>query len=214
MIERLNELWRTGRLVAEHPVASLEPERNALVDWIRKAEAEYRPQLPIAPPPLDVASAIWSVQQFYRASQLMVHRELGEEFIQSGLETEPFEERTPSCHSATDAIATDAIASIHYSVDLLLRFLPDLQRLAKAASSSDPLLAQMDAWAARWPLSAARMQNQTVCQEKLEPILLNRCLRIMYIERVLDRGPFCQMEMDRWNKINAQYEWKTFDTHR
>ncbi len=209
MIDRLNELWRTGRLVAEHPVAAIEPERNALIGWLLKAEAEYRLQLPSAPPPLDVASAIWAAQQFYRASQLLVHRELGEELIQSGLETEPLEAAMPSNNTASDAIA-----SIHYSVDLHFRFLPDLRRLAKAASSSDPILLKIDAWAEQWPLSAARMQNPIVSQEKLEPILLNRCLRIMYIERVLDRSPISQMEMDRWTKIHAQYEWSSFDTHR
>ncbi len=209
MIDRLDELWHTGRLVAEHPVASSEPETDVLIDWLRKAETEYRKQLPSTPPPLDISSAIWAVQQFYRASQLMVHRELGEEFIQSGLETEPPEAPMPSIDSAFLASA-----SIHYSVDLFFRFLPDIQRLAIAACSSDPLLMQMDAWAKRWPLSAARMQNQTVDQEKLEPILVNRCLRTMYIERVLDRNPFSQVEMERWSKIHAQYEWKTFDNHR
>lgn len=209
MIDRLDELWHTGRLVAEHPVASSEPERDALVAWLRKAEFEYRKQLPSTPPPIDISSAMWAIQQFYRASQLMVHRELGEEFIRSGLETEPPEAPMTSIDSAIVAFA-----SIHYSVDLLFRFLPDLQRLAIAASSSDPLLVQMNAWAARWPLSAARMQNPTVSQEKLEPILVNRCLRTMYIERVLDRNPFSQAEMERWSKIHAQYEWKTFDNHR
>jgi len=209
MIDHLNELWHTGRLVAIHPVASPEPEIVTLVDWLQKAEAEYRKQLPSAPPPLDIGSAIWAVQQFYRASQLLVHRELGEEFIQNGLETEPMEAPMPSIGAAAHAIA-----SIHYSVDLLFRFVPDLQRIATATSSSDPLLVTIDAWAERWPLSAARIQNQNVCPEKLEPILLNRCLRIMYIERVLDRSPFSPMEMERWTKIHAQYEWKTFDTHR
>lgn len=208
-MNRFDELWQTGRLVAEHPVNSAEPETDILVGWLREAETEYRKQLPIAPPPLDIASAIWALQQFYRASQLMVHRELGKEFILSGLETEPTDLQPPAGDSPMEGVA-----SIHYSVDLLFRFLPDLMRLTKAACASDPLLVQLEAWANRWPLSAARIQAQTVSQEKLEPILLNRCLRIMYIERVLECNPFSQVEMDRWTKINAQYEWKTFASHR
>jgi len=209
LIRLLDELWHTGRLVALHPVAAPEMNSDAIADWLTRAEAEYREQLPSVPPALDLSSAVWATQQFYRAAQLMVYRELGEEFILTGLETEPTD-----ASRFGDAANATAIASIHYSVDLLFRFLPDLERLTKAASPTDPLLKQIDAWAARWPLSSARMKRPAEIQEKLEPILRDRCLRIMYIERVLDSGPASADESDRWNKINAQYEWKTFDRQR
>ena len=207
MINALNELWHTGRLVALHPVAMPESNSDAIADWLRKAEAEYREQLPGVPPALNLPLAVWATQQFYRAAQLMVYRELGEEFILTGLETEPAE-------LAIGEANAPEIASIHYSVDLLFRFLPDLERLTKAASLADPLLKQIEAWAERWPLSSARMKRQVEIREKLEPILRNRCLRIMYIERVLDGSSVSADEADRWNKINAQYEWKTLDSQR
>lgn len=48
MIASLNELWRTGRFVAEHPVAMLEPDEQTLANWIVAAELEcarYRDQI-------------------------------------------------------------------------------------------------------------------------------------------------------------------------
>ncbi len=209
VINTLDELWRTGRLVALHPVATPETSSDAIADWLSKAEAEYREQLPSVPPALNLPIAVWATQQFYRDAQLMVYRELGEEFIVTGLETEPADFAI-----SIGEVNAPEIASIHYSVDLLFRFLPDLERLAKAASPADPLLKQIEAWAERWPLSSARMKPQAEIQEKLEPILRDRCLRIMYIERVLDGGSVSADEADRWNKINAQYEWKTFDSQR
>ena len=78
VIASLNELWRTGRFVAEHPVAMMEPDEQTLVDWILAAELEYRAQLPSNPPKVDCYCAVWAMKQFVRASQWMVHRELGE----------------------------------------------------------------------------------------------------------------------------------------
>ena len=210
MIDVLEELWQTGRLVATHPVASTQTDETTLVEWLTRVEHQYRLQLPNTPPPLEIEWALWAVQQFYRAALLLVHRELGEQFIWMGLETEPAE----SMKGGDREWTTLQVASIHYSVDLHFRFLPDLERLTKAAVPSDPLLKQIEAWAERWPLSAARMHNKSVGQEKLEPILLNRCLRVMYIERVLDRGPHSSTDVDHWNKINAQYEWMTLDRQR
>ncbi len=210
MIERLDELWQTGRLVAAHPVASAHPDDAGLVDWLSRVEHQYRLQLPSTPPPLEFKWALWAIQQFYRASQLMVHRELGEQFIRMGLETEPVGLLGKGTHEPTML----ELASIHYSVDLHFRFLPDLERLTKAADPTDPLLQQFGAWADRWPLSGARLHRKSIDQGKLEPILLNRCLRIMYIERALDRGPNASADVEHWNKLNAQYEWKTLDSKR
>ena len=210
MIEGLQQLWQTGRLVVTHPVASEQPDQATLAEWLTLVEKPYRMQLPNTPPPLEITWAIWAVQQFYRASQLMVHRELDEQFIWMGLQTEPAELHETNARELT---ATE-VASIHYSVDLHFRFLPDLERLAKAAIPSDPLLKQIDAWAERWPLSGARLHRKSIDPEKLEPILRNHCLRIMYIERVLDRSPNASTDVDYWTKLNAQYEWKTLDSLR
>jgi hypothetical protein len=192
MIASLNELWLTGRLIAEHPVAQREISDLELQQWIVAAEVQYRNQLPNCPPPVDTNWAVWAVRQFMRAAQLLVHRELGEEFIRSGLESEPVES-VLTFHQAS----AGQQASIHYSVDLVFRFLPDLERLAKAASPADPLLDQLRDWGQRWPLSGARMQtahelkegNSVTEDERLEPIFMDRCLRILYIERLLGPNP-------------------------
>ena len=204
MIASLNELWRTGRFVVEHPVAIVEPDEQTLVDWIVAAELEYRAQLPSNPPKVDCFCAVWAMKQFVRASQLMVHRELGEQFIQSGLEAEPADVALRISN-----LNRTEYASIHYSVDLTFRFLPDLERLTKAASQTDPLLNHIALWADRWPLSFARTLRAKIELEKMEPILQNRCLRILYIERALGPNP-TSVETDYWAKTHDQYEWKSF----
>ena len=203
MIASLNELWRTGRLIAEHPVSQHEPSDMTLINWIETAEQEYRQQLPNHPPELDCVLAIWAVKQFIRASQLLVHRELGEQFIASGLESEPVDELLSSTISNASEQAT-----VHYTVDLMFRFLPDLERLTRAASLSDPLLEQISKWANRWPLSSARMSGLQIEPNRLEPILQNRCLRIMYIERTLGSNASPDA-LAHWSHVHAQYEWKT-----
>jgi hypothetical protein len=206
MLASLNEMWTTGRLLAVHPVAMKEPAATEIDRWLLSAEQVYRKQLPPHAPVVNLDWARWAVQQFFRASQLLVHRDLGEQFILTGLETDPaFLTVLP----VNDLPVNDlpAHSSIHYSVDLVFRFLPDLNRLAKAASSSDPLLQQIQAWFDRWPLSGARMHlgiaPEPCLLEKLEPILYDRCLRILYIERVLGPSPTAE-QVNAWSIIHAQ----------
>lgn len=208
MIDSLEELWSTGRLTVVHPVNHIEPSQDCLAEWIGEAERLYRLQLPNNPPAVNMDLAIWGLNQFYRAAQLMVYRELGEQFIESGLEIEP-----DFCLQNWSQWSPVERASAHYSVDLFFRFLGDLQRLAKAASPADLLVKQVESWADRWPLSGARIGESVVLEENLEPILLNRCLRILYIERKQDRN-ISSDEMDHWSLVNAQYEWKTIDTQK
>jgi hypothetical protein len=203
LIEQLDALWTTGSLLAVHPVSSDEESDDEIRSWLEPMESMYRLQLPDQPPNLNPESAVWAARQFYRAAQLVVHRELGEAFIQSGLELEPrFDRPVPS---------EKEHASIHYSVDLHFRFLPDLMRIAGAMSPTDPLIDQLNAWSDRWPLSGARIASQSIeapLSRQLEPILSNRCLRILYIERRFSDPKISHDEVLFWNQVSEQHDWK------
>jgi hypothetical protein len=201
LIEQLNELWNSGRLLATHPVTSSEEHDELILAWLATVEPSYRQQLPGDPPASIPQVSVWAARQFFRAAQLVVHRELGESFIQSGLETEPIQKRDSPW-------ATNP--SLHYSVDLHFRFLPDLVRLAKAMSRTDPLLDQLNAWMIRWPLSGARIAGLPPEEsERLEPILRDPCLRIVYIERRLSDPEISKSEIAYWHQVLEQREWSS-----
>ena len=53
-------------------------------------------------------------------------------------------------------------ADVHYSVDLVFRFLPDLLKFARSSSDQDPLLEYIVRWLHEWPLSC--VQRLTLAQ--------------------------------------------------
>src|SRR5262249_8722193 len=73
--------------------------------------------------------------------------------------------------------------SIVYSVDLTYRFLPDVLRLARAASPNDPLVEILRGWGRDWPLSSVGIANLN----QLDPtsFISDRCLRQLYVDRIL-----------------------------
>ena len=147
------------------------------LDWLAGFEREYRCHLPGRPPGLDSAALRWSVSAFYRAAQCLVHRHLGEEVVTRDL--------------AVPA-PTPATSSSVYSVDLTFRFLPDLLRLARGASESDPLVTRIVEWGCDWPLSSVGMTLPRL--GPTEPILADRCLAALYRDRILAAADRSRLE--------------------
>lgn len=147
------------------------------LDWLAGFEREYRRHLPGQPPGLDPAALRWSVSQFYRAAQCLVHRHLGEEVVACDLAVTSPSPLTPA---------------VVYSVDLTFRFLPDLLRIARGASESDPLVARIVEWGCDWPLSSVGMTLPRL--GPTEPILADRCLAALYRDRILTAGDRSRLE--------------------
>jgi hypothetical protein len=108
---------------------------------------------------------------FYRACQFTAFRDVGEEAIAGAL--------AASCPQG------DA-ASVHYSVDLTFRYLPDLARLARSAAEQDPLLTHLAHWAVDWPLSSVGMAG--VGTVRIDDWATDQCLLKLYADRVIARG--------------------------
>lgn len=137
-----------------------------LIDY----DSAVRHDFPGDAPALDIACAFWAARQFYLACKFAVYRDLPAEAM-----AQAFDEACP--------IASPAVR--HYSVDLVFRFLPDLYRLARTASSEDPLCLQLLRWAGDWPLSSVGMSDAN--PSDLGPILEHRGLRKLYADRIVAR---------------------------
>jgi hypothetical protein len=168
----LDALWEEGRVRVGRPAELTPQERAEAAERLASMEKLVRADAPGEPPTFDPAAAIWAAEMLYRACQLAVFREYGAENVAAA-----FAEPCPST----------AAPGAHYSVDLTFRFLPDLHRLTRQAAPGDPLVAQIAAWAAAWPLSSVGIANVKVLDEPLAAVLSHTSLRQQYIDRIFAR---------------------------
>ena len=131
-------------------------------------ERLYRLEMPGPAPRLIGTAGRWAGTHFFRACQFLVYRDISEEVLTKELSVPYREPATPG---------------VHYSVDLIFRFLPDLVRRAAAAAEHDPLVACLDRWASRWPLSAVGLAGADVA--KIREFEENDCLMRLYADRVI-----------------------------
>jgi len=137
--------------------------------WVMQQEPSLRDDLAYAPPVVEIDSLAWAVRQAYAAAQLAVFRQLGPDEIPLRI---------------SDAGPSESVtASMVYSVDLVFRFLPDLVRIVKAMNPDDPLLSRLLEWSTQWPLSSVGIPD--VSAFAIEPILQDRCLSMMYADRII-----------------------------
>ena len=170
-VRRLIEhLFVDGVVRVEGDEPAREDEIDAAADWAKEAELAIREHQLLGPPVVDRTALKWAIRQFFAAAQLAVFRQLG-----------PDEVATRLGH---DFVAEGDAAAVIYSVDLVYRFLPDLVRIVKGMNPDDPLLAQLRTWGERWPLSSVGIPGLSV--SSIEPILANRCLSMMYVDRIIE----------------------------
>ena len=170
-------VFLTGRGGIGPADAPSRKEIQEAVAWIAVFEQDYRLHLAGTPPALHLPALTWAVGQFYRASQCFAHRHLGEEVVSRDLA-----ENAPVPSGGPPA----SLVPILYSVDLVFRFLPDLYRLAKAASEGDPLGQVLLRWGREWPLSSVGMPLESI--GSIEPIVHDPCLRSLYVDRIVSAG--------------------------
>ncbi|MEI8380302.1 MAG: hypothetical protein WCJ09_09250 [Planctomycetota bacterium] len=151
-----------------HLVSDAPGEIDSAFDLLSQFETEYRSDLPGQPPPLSQPSALWAATSVYRACSLLAYRAYDAEQVELALNVPCPESPSPQTV---------------YAVDLTFRFLPDLVRLARAASPDDRLVHVLMRWAQQWPLSSVGISGVTI---ELTPAwLADSCLRQMYVDRIL-----------------------------
>lgn len=131
-------------------------------------ESRYRDELPGNPPRLSIPSMLWGALTVFRTASFLTYRDVGSEIITAVL---------------AEVCPEPQTAEVSYSVDLTLRFLPDLVRLARAASSDDPLVERLKSLGRQWPLSSVGILDLGQLDELA--FLDDRCLKQLYLDRIL-----------------------------
>lgn len=119
-------------------------------------------------PAFQPEAAVWAAMYLYRAVQLTVLRELGDDAV-NGLLT-PF----------TGTVSPESILS----VDLSFRNLPNLLGLARGLAPEDALVKQLQAAAIQWPFSSVGMK--VAGEMNVDVIMSDACLRRAYIDRIIE----------------------------
>jgi hypothetical protein len=168
--EFLQQLFAEGRVAVPEPAELAKDELRAALQVLQTQDQHYRLEMPGDAPEFDREAAIWAAAQFYRGCQLAVFRDAGEEAIEKLAKTtlEKWEE-----------------PSVHYSVDLTFRFLPDLVRIVHAVAADDPLGKLLMTWCRRWPLSSVGVKG--VGEVEIGPIVDSPSLMTIYVDRILAR---------------------------
>lgn len=171
VLQFIQQLTIDGVVRLHGPERATQTEISAAAAWVLDYEPELRQHWPWTPPACDRAAIERTIENLYRASQLAVFRELGPEEI-SQLDPQL-------------AVTNDS-AEVVYSVDLVLRFLPDLMRIVRGMNPEDPLLGVLNGWGVLWPLSSVGIPDLKI--SSIEPILSTPCLSQLYIDRVIETG--------------------------
>ncbi|MDB5357370.1 MAG: hypothetical protein JWN24_3823 [Phycisphaerales bacterium] len=136
-----------------------------------------RPQMAFEPPGLVFPAAQWGLVMLYRGCQALVYRD-----IEPGAVRECLSAPCPAAGSP----------GVCYSVDLALRFLPDLINLARGIAQEDPLVEGLMALAKSWPLSSVGVPDLG----DLDPgvFIDDRSLRQLYVDRVIGRADLSRLD--------------------
>ena len=143
-----------------------------LKDSVRGLEYFYKKDIldiPHIAPPFHPEAALWSAQYIYRAVQMIVLRELGEEEVAKHLTDSPFE-KTPE---------------VIYSVDLTMRYLGDLLNIAKGLAPDDILVKKLKQSAEEFPFSSVGLKVEGELNEKI--ILSHPALKYAYADRIINK---------------------------
>ena len=166
----LAALFDHGAVQVPQPVPiggdELAEAQKALVEF----EKVYRLSLPDSPPDFDVAITCRAAEALYRICQCFVYRDADVSSVVA---------------PAVARLAGATTPSAHYSADLVLRFLPDIWRLARDAAANDPLVALLTELAGRWPLSAVGIPG--LPDSSMDVIAGDRCVLQIHVDRILQR---------------------------
>ena len=163
-------LFIDGRIQVPAFEPLLPNDEIELTQQLAAFERQWRDTLAGTPPEFDPAAALWAATRVLRAAQFITYRELGVELMEPTL--------------AVPAPRSDSVAA-DYNVDLTLRFLPDLARLAKRSAEQDPLLSYFDRWANDWPLSSVGYAGAR--PRSVAELLAQPALRTLYVDRIFAR---------------------------
>lgn len=162
----VKSLLESGAVGVSAPPGMPEEWGEAVVELDRIA----RPELTGEAPALVERAGAWGLSVLYRACQLLAYRDVDGEQVRAMLAT-PCPER--------------ASPSVCYSVDLSLRYLPDVMSLARGIAPGDPLVASLLTLAEAWPLSSVGIKGLNAMD--VGPFAGHPSLRQLHVDRIIER---------------------------
>ena len=176
----VSELFSSGQLRVPNPACQIAvTDLQTALELVQARAARVALDYPGSAPAVNAAVCEWALVQFFRASQALVYRDIGEETLRAGLAlpcpAAPFESR-------------------HYSADLIFVFLPELAKLARVTSPNDPLVEILQRWSSAWPLSSVGMKLTSPVDHtefRTAPRLWQ-----YYLERIHQRGDTARAALD------------------
>lgn len=166
----LRDLFEHGRVTVDEELRQPAAFLDQVAEQLQSLDLEARLHLPRGWPAFDEPAACYGAVVLYRACQFLTFRHLPPQAI-AELIVVPSPRPNPAEHA---------------SVDLVLRFLPDMVRLARSAASEDPLVVRLLELARRWPLSSVGIQD--LGEVDPAPLLVDRATERVYIDRILATG--------------------------
>jgi hypothetical protein len=164
----IQDIIQQGKVVVEGNVTPFTDEDlQAAIQCLHEYYEHQKQELTGTVPAFDAAGAIWAAGFLYRAVQLVMLRNLGEEEVNRLLT--PYD----------GVISPEAILL----VDLSFRYLPNLVGLAKGLAPEDVLVKRLREAAVQWPFSSVGMKVEE--DLNIEVIMNNTCVRSAYIDRII-----------------------------
>lgn len=166
--EFITNLYQVGKVTVVGEVSAFSDEdlRVAIVQLKQIHETDAMNQ-PGQAPVFNSDAAAWGAIFLYRAIQLAMLRNLGEEAVQKLLPAYP------------GTMTPETI----FSVDLSLRHLPDLLNLSRGLAPKDPLVIRLHQVAYEWPFSSVGVPIDM--SANIAPILAHPSLKAAYIDRIV-----------------------------
>ena len=176
----LRQLQETGRVRVAQPGAEITAQPSEVTAVIEELDLAARLSFPGEAPPLSLEWAGRGAAVLYRACQAFAFRDVSAEAVEQGV-------ALPR--------PADATAATHYSVDLALRYLPDLFQLARGLSPSDPLVTAIVRLGRDWPVSSVGIPGLEGVQ--LGEIQEHAGLLRLYVDRILEREDTSRLDNER-----------------
>lgn len=171
----LSSLLTSGRVEVDELAAGPGQLADNAEELLPAFDRLARQELAFTAPEFVPEAAEWAAGVIYRGCQFLVYRRLDEHAMNKAFEV---------------ACPRPLSAGVVYSADLLLRYLADLVILARAAAERDVLVAELLRIGSAWPLSSVgipRLAANQLDPRAVEIIMADRCLRQLYIDRVIAR---------------------------
>ena len=148
---------------------------------LRELEARGRTDLAARPPDFDVDVGLLAARCLLEACRLLVFRDAEDAEVARRLVL---------------AVEPADVTTI-YSVDVALRYLPALRRLAVREAPGDSLVVAIDGVAREWPLSSVGIADLEIRSSALDEILAHESLRMLYLDRIVEAGDTLRLDDPR-----------------